>query len=186
MVTVYVYILRCADGSYYVGKYQGDRIEWRVADHNNGVYPNAYTAKRRPVTLVWSTWFGRYDEAVLFERRLKGWSRAKKEALMRGDEAALKSLSKRRSRFHHPEEPERNGGVTRGERTETGARILRDAAEEAAPQDEETICPLTCGEGNISLHPEEPEQRGGVTKDAGTAADAVHPSRRIAARCSSG
>jgi putative endonuclease len=139
MVTVYVYILRCADGSYYAGKYQGDRLEWRIADHNSGICPNAYAAKRRPVTLVWSTWFGRYDEAVSFERRLKGWSRAKKEALMRGDEAALKSLSKRRSSSLPPEEPERSEGITKGEEMKTGARILRDAAEGAAPQDED-IC----------------------------------------------
>ncbi len=139
MVTVYVYILRCADGSYYVGKYQGDRLEGRVADHDNGVYPDAYTAKRRPVTLVWSAWFGRFDEAVSFERQLKGWSRAKKEALIRGDEAALKALSKR--------------GVK-------PSLILRDAAEGAAPQDEE-------GEmAEESLHPEEP--RSGVTKGEGT------------------
>ena len=139
MITVYVYILRCADGSYYVGKYQGDRLEWRVADHNNGVYPDAFTAKRRPVTLVWSTWFGRYDEAVSFERRLKGWSRAKKEALMRGDEAALKALSKR--------------GVK-------PSLILRDAAKGAAPQDEGEALAV------VSLHPEEP--RSGVTKGEGT------------------
>jgi putative endonuclease len=152
MVTVYVYILRCADGSYYVGKYQGDRIEWRVADHNNGVYPDAYTVKRRPVTLVWSIWFGRFDEAVSFERQLKGWSRAKKEALIRGDEAALKALSKRGVKPSlilrdaslrdapqdevcvslHPEEP--RSAVTK-DRAPRG--ILRDARGRArAPQDE--------------------------------------------------
>jgi putative endonuclease len=154
MVTVYVYILRCADGSYFVGKYQGDRLEGRVADHNNGVYPDAYTAKRHPVTLIWSTWFGRYDEAVAFERKLKGWSRAKKEALIRGDEAALKALSKRGVKpslilrdaalraapqdevcvFLHPEEPQ--SGVTKGEGTARQS-ILRHASLRCAPQDEE-------------------------------------------------
>lgn len=95
MATVWVYVLRCADGSYYVGKYQGDDLAWRVSEHNAAHYPGAYTASRRPVELVWAQWFSRYDDAVAFERQLKGWSRAKKEALIRNDEAALKAYSRR-------------------------------------------------------------------------------------------
>lgn len=106
MVTVFVYILRCADGSYYVGKYQGVDMETRVAEHNSAVYENAYTAKRRPVVLIWADWFSRYDDAVALERRLKGWSRAKKEALIRGDEAMLRAYSRRgfKPSSLHPEE----------------------------------------------------------------------------------
>lgn len=92
---VWVYMLKCADGSYHVGKYQGGDIEVRVSEHNTRKYANAYTSKRLPVVLVWSEWFSRYDAAVLFEWRLKGWSRVKKEALIRGDVAALKAFSRR-------------------------------------------------------------------------------------------
>lgn len=94
-ITVWVYMLQCADGSYYVGKYQGDDLETRVSEHNTGKYENAYTARRLPVTLVWSEWFSRFDDAVAVERQIKGWSRAKKEALIKDDVAALKAFSRR-------------------------------------------------------------------------------------------
>lgn len=94
-VTVWVYMLQCADGSYYIGKYQGHDLEIRLWEHNNGHYPDSYTSKRLPVKIVWSDWFSRYDDAVACERKLKGWSRVKKEALIRGDESALKAFSKR-------------------------------------------------------------------------------------------
>ncbi len=129
-------MLRCADGSYYVGKYQGDDLAWRVGEHNTARYPDAYTSTRRPVELVWAQWFSRYDDAVAFERRLKGWSRAKKEALIHNDEAALKAYSQRGFKPSSllPEEP--RSGVTKGEGT---ARVdfLRDAGLRPAPQDEE-------------------------------------------------
>ena len=94
-ITVWVYMLKCSDGSYYIGKYQGDDLEIRIHEHNNRLYPDSYKSKRLPVTLVWSERFSRYDEAVLTERQLKGWSRAKKEALMRGDWDRVQMLSKR-------------------------------------------------------------------------------------------
>ncbi len=94
-VTAWVYMLRCADGSYYVGKYQGRDLAERVSEHNTTKYQNAYTARRLPVTLVWSEWFSRYDDAVAFERRIKGWRRVKKEALIRGDWEGVKALSRR-------------------------------------------------------------------------------------------
>ncbi len=78
----YVYILRCADGSYYVGSTWS--LEKRLEEHNSGVY-QGYTSRRLPVELVWSCDFPTEHEAFLTERQLKGWSRAKKEALIRGD-----------------------------------------------------------------------------------------------------
>ena len=51
-----------------------------------------------PVELAFSEYFQRIDEAVAAERRIKGWSRAKKEAMMRGDFAALSTLAKRKRR----------------------------------------------------------------------------------------
>jgi len=92
---VCVYILRCADNSFYVDKYQGGEIEIRVAEHNSARYEHAYTTKRRPVELVWCEWFNRYADAVAIERRLKGWSRKKKEALIVGDVGKLKAFSRR-------------------------------------------------------------------------------------------
>jgi putative endonuclease len=91
----FCYILRCSDGSYYVGSTKADAIEKRVGEHNAGVF-GGYTAARRPVTLVWSEQFDRIDDAFFLERQLKGWSRAKKEALIRGDWSALPELSRRR------------------------------------------------------------------------------------------
>jgi putative endonuclease len=90
----YVYILRCADGSYYCGTAR-QGLELRVAQHNSGAF-GGYTATRRPVTLVFSQWFERITDAIAAERQIKGWSRAKKEALMRGDFDALRALSKRK------------------------------------------------------------------------------------------
>jgi putative endonuclease len=91
----FVYILRCADGSYYTGTAR-DGLERRVNEHNAGVY-GGYTSTRRPVALVYSQWFERITDAIAAERQLKGWSRAKKEALIRGDFDALPALARRRS-----------------------------------------------------------------------------------------
>jgi predicted GIY-YIG superfamily endonuclease len=92
-MNAFVYILRCSDGSYYVGSTRGS-LETRVAEHNSGVY-GGYTMSRRPVELVWSQDFDRITDAIAAERRLKGWSRAKKEALIAGDLDLLHQLSKR-------------------------------------------------------------------------------------------
>ena len=89
----HVYIVRCADGSYYTGTARSG-LEQRVTQHNLGTY-DGYTAKRRPVVLVFSQWFDRVTDAIAAERQVKGWSRAKKEALIRGDFNRLRELSKR-------------------------------------------------------------------------------------------
>jgi len=91
----HLYILRCADGSYYTGTARSG-LEQRVAQHNAGAY-DGYTAQRRPVTLVFSQWFDRITDAIAAERQVKGWSRAKKEALIRREFARLPELSKRRT-----------------------------------------------------------------------------------------
>jgi len=92
----YVYILRCADGSYYVGIARGG-LQKRVAEHEAGTF-DGYTARRRPVTLVFHQDFDRVEDAVAAERQIKGWRREKKEALIQGDLAALPSLSRRTAR----------------------------------------------------------------------------------------
>ena len=82
MMQIWVYILRCRDGSYYTG--HTDDLEKRMAEHEQGVAAD-WTRRRRPVELVWCDWAGSRYEALEFERRVKNWSRAKKEALIAGD-----------------------------------------------------------------------------------------------------
>jgi len=91
----WVYILQCCDNSYYVGS-TSRTLDERVGAHNDGVGSD-YTRRRRPVELLWSAYFDTYVDAFLLERRLKRWSRAKKEAFMAGDIARLKALARRRS-----------------------------------------------------------------------------------------
>ena len=91
----WLYILRCADGSYYVGTTRTS-LEIRLAQHNDGMFPG-YTSARRPVELMFSQWFDRIADAIENELKLKRWSRAKKEALIRGDFASLQQLARRKS-----------------------------------------------------------------------------------------
>jgi len=100
----YVYILRCADGSYYVGSARGfdlpgNDLERRVNEHNAGKDSKAYTFTRRPVELVFQQEFDRVTDAIAAERRIKGWTRAKKEALIRGDFEALRVLARNYAQF---------------------------------------------------------------------------------------
>lgn len=64
-------------------------------EHKNGAY-GGYTSKRLPVELVWSEHFLNITDAIAVERQIKGWSRARKEALIRGDYVAIQELAKRR------------------------------------------------------------------------------------------
>ncbi len=89
-MSFYVYILRCCDGSYYVG--HTDDLETRVAAHNRGEI-EGYTRGRRPVRLVFADEFSSREDALSRERQIKGWSRAKKEALVKGRWTRLQWLS---------------------------------------------------------------------------------------------
>ena len=91
----YLYIVKCSDGSFYVGTTRA-AIELRIAQHNAGTFPG-YTESRRPVELVYSEWFDFVSDAIEAERKLKGWSRAKKEAFIRGDFSSLQQPAKRRT-----------------------------------------------------------------------------------------
>jgi len=91
----WVYILQCIDDSYYTGSAKD--LQKRFAEHQAGAY-GGYTACRRPVKLVFSQEVGTDNEAFLLERQIKGWSRAKKQALIAGDYDRLPVLSRRRSR----------------------------------------------------------------------------------------
>jgi putative endonuclease len=91
----FVYMLKCADESFYVGSATGEDLTKRIAEHQSGAYPG-YTSTRRPVSLVWSEHFERITDAIAIERKIKGWTRAKKEALIKGDWSEIQQLSKRR------------------------------------------------------------------------------------------
>jgi putative endonuclease len=93
----WVYILRCSDGSYYTG--HTDNIERRMAQYHIGEC-TGYTSSRLPVELIWSQETVTREEALAAERQIKGWSRKKKEAMMRGDWAEVSRLAK--SKSPHP------------------------------------------------------------------------------------
>ncbi len=87
----WVYIVLCADGLYYTGS--TTNLEQRIFDHNTGRF-GGFTSKRLPVILLWSMEFVDIRDAAIVERQIKGWTRAKKEALMNGDVELLHRLSR--------------------------------------------------------------------------------------------
>ena len=104
----FAYILRCSDGTFYVGSTWD--LERRVGEHNLGLGAQ-YTRKRRPVQLVWSAGFDRVDEAFAMEKRIQGWSRAKRQALIDGQTDLLAGLSSRSWAARRArEQPETPGG----------------------------------------------------------------------------
>jgi putative endonuclease len=82
----WTYMLKCADGRYYTG--HTDNLDHRIGQHQCG-QGGQFTRMRLPVTLVWSENFGTRLEALEAKRTVGGWSRAKKEALIRGDWSLL-------------------------------------------------------------------------------------------------
>jgi putative endonuclease len=96
-----IYVLRCADSSYYTGVTRRS-VEERVSEHAQGLIKGCHTERRLPVELIFSEYYERVDEAIAAERRIKGWARAKKEAMMRGDFAALSALAKRKTKSQKP------------------------------------------------------------------------------------
>ena len=89
----WVYLVECSDGSFYVGSTHD--IERRVSEHNEGVGA-AYTRRRRPVILRWSEHYDRVEDAYAAEKRLQGWGRRKRQALIDGAFDLLPELSSRR------------------------------------------------------------------------------------------
>jgi LAO/AO transport system kinase len=89
-VAFHTYLLKCGDGSYYCG--HTDDLAARMRQHEDGLI--GYTATRKPVELVWQGEFETRAEALEFELRVKGWSRAKKEALIVGDWEEVRRLAK--------------------------------------------------------------------------------------------
>jgi len=106
-MSFWTYILRCSDGHYYTG--HSDNLEYRFAQHQAGGFCD-FTSRRRPVSLFWAQDFSTRIEALEAERRIKPWSRAKKEALAREDWAALSHFAR------PPKEPPSTSLGTNGER----------------------------------------------------------------------
>jgi putative endonuclease len=98
----WVYILCCCDGSYYVGCTTA--IEKRLVEHKLGIFPG-YTSARRPVTLVWCEELPDIFQAIVVERQIKGWSRKKKEALIRGEVHLLHELAACKNKTHFSNRP---------------------------------------------------------------------------------
>lgn len=93
-LSFYAYMLVCADNSYYVG--HTDDLDARYVAHTEGMLPG-YTLTRRPVQMVWHQMFETRQEAFATERQIKGWSRAKKRALVAGDWENVGRLGRRHS-----------------------------------------------------------------------------------------
>jgi len=89
----FMYILRCADGSTYVGSTRD--LPRRLEQHASGL-GSAYTSRRLPVELAYAEEFDRIDEAYLREKQVQKWSRAKREALIAGDREAISTAAKKR------------------------------------------------------------------------------------------
>ena len=111
----YMYILKCKDNTYYVGS--TDNLTLRIEEHNKGEGCE-YTRDRRPLQLVYYEECFNIKDAFLREQQVKGWSRKKKEALMKGDIKSLKKFSERASSsraLREPQGPQANaftGGET--------------------------------------------------------------------------
>ena len=91
-MSYYVYILKCADTSYYVGVTRN--LGKRLTEHNSN-FSNSYTSKRKPLKLVWYCSFNDINYAIAAEKQIKGWRSEKKEALIYRKEDLLPILSRR-------------------------------------------------------------------------------------------
>jgi len=99
MRNFYVYILECADGTYYVGV--TNNVGRRFIEHTSGKHENSFTFRKRPLKLVYCREFNKPMVAIKYEKQIKGWTRSKKEALIRGDFEELHELAKCQNETTH-------------------------------------------------------------------------------------
>jgi len=99
MFFYYVYILKCSDGSYYTGI--TNNLGKRFNEHELGKYRDCYTFKRRPLELAFNQEFNDVLQAIYFEKKIKKWTRAKKEALINDDWDMLQILAECRNATHY-------------------------------------------------------------------------------------
>jgi putative endonuclease len=117
----WMYILECSDGSYYVGSTRD--LERRLWQHNQE--GATYTARRRPVKLVYAAEFSNVADAYAAEKQVQGWRRSKREALIRGDYEALPELAKKIF-------PKKSLVCDKSETDMTDANTLSDTSDAAA------------------------------------------------------
>jgi len=91
----YVYIVLCSDGKYYTGV--TNDVERRLWEHNTGFNIDCFTYKRRPVVLKYEEHFTNINNAIAWEKQVKGWSRKKKEALFDRNWKLISELAKSKS-----------------------------------------------------------------------------------------
>jgi putative endonuclease len=103
----WVYMLSFADQSFYVG--HTDNLDVRVGQHQTGFDPSCYTFSRRPLQLMFTQSFTTREEALAMERRIKGWNRAKKTALIVGDWREISRIAKFK---YSPRNPSTGSGRT--------------------------------------------------------------------------
>lgn len=169
ILTAFVYRLRCSDGSDYVGSARGESLDKRLADHQTGTHVG-YTYHRRPVTLVYAEWFDRITDAIAAERRIEGWSRAKKEALIAKDGDRVQFLAKRPSaRINssdqppHPELPRSGLEGSSRYHDEAGSSAFSASASDARhtrPPPRETPRPSARGRRSAGRPPPGPARAG--------------------------
>ena len=94
MKAYHLYILKCADGTYYTG--MTSNLELRLKQHESGYHKDSYTASRLPVVLVFYCQFQNVMDLIDSEKQIKKWSKAKKEALINGDFDGLVNLAKKK------------------------------------------------------------------------------------------
>ena len=97
MKTYFVYILKCNDNSFYTG--MTNNLIRRLYEHRGGINKGAYTYKRRPIKLVWFEVFPDATQAIMTEKKIKGWSRRKKQALIDEDWDKLVKYSKNYTQY---------------------------------------------------------------------------------------
>ena len=97
MKTYFVYIIKCSDDSYYTGF--TNNLDRRMIEHNEGKNKDCYTFDKRPIELVWFETFNDVLNAIAIEKQIKGWTRVKKEALIKEDWDKLVLCSKNYTQF---------------------------------------------------------------------------------------
>ena len=99
MYSYFVYILKCSDGSYYTGI--TNNLEKRIKEHHFGMQNDCYTYNRRPIEVKFHENFNDVLQAIYFEKKIKKWTRAKKEALIDGNFDMLQILAECRNATHY-------------------------------------------------------------------------------------
>ena len=100
MKSYFVYILKCSDKSYYTGF--TNNLERRLGEHRSGQNKECYTFNKNPLELMWFETFNDVLDAIATEKRIKGWSRIKKEALIKNDWDKVVLYSKNYTQYGKP------------------------------------------------------------------------------------